>query len=86
MCEEKHNRDSLAALFRDAVLVLGGVFALRGVDDETIEQAARGLESAYRRARRAKLKTNPDQAASRLRPHPAIARLLRLVDSEETET
>lgn len=86
MSETKDNRDGLAALFRDTVLVLGGVFAVRGTDDETIHQVARGLESAYRRACRATRNAEPERTALRLAPHPAMARLLRLIDSEETET
>lgn len=76
MTNQKPTRDPLASLFRDVVLVLGGVFAVRGTDDETIRRVATGLESAYRRARR-------DQAQARRRalvPHPAIEALLRLTD------
>ena len=79
MTEQKPPRDQLAVLFRDVVLVIGGVFAVQGTDDETIGRVARGLERAYHRAR------GPDQptpSTPKLVPHPAIAELLRLTDSD----
>lgn len=76
-------RDPLAELFRDVVLVLGGVFACRGTDDETIWRVARGLERVYRRAR-ARVATSDGQSDRAIEPHPAIAGLLRLTDPEET--
>ena len=65
-----------AELFRDVVLVLGGVFAVRGTDDETVEQVAQGLERAYRRARLRRRSSRRQHHA--LAPHPSIAALLRL--------
>ena len=79
MAERKPPRDPLAALFRDVVLVLGGVFAVRGTDDETVRRVARGLDRAWRRARG--LPAEPAPSTS-LAPHPAIAALLRLTDDE----
>ncbi len=78
------SRDPLAALFRDVVLVLGGVFAVEGTDDETVKRVAAGLERVYRRAQN----SAPSREASqpRLAPHPAIARLLRLTDIEEEQS
>lgn len=75
--------EPVSQLFREVVLVLGGVFAVRGTDDETICQIARGLERAYRRARRASAPDSHATAKPSLSPHPAIAGLLRLIDSEE---
>ena len=75
--------DELASFFREVVLVLGGVFALRRTDEKTIEQVARGLEGAYRRARRRSGLRRP--WATTPAPHPAIAALLRLVDADESE-
>lgn len=77
--------DELSELFRDVVLVLGGVFAVRKTDDETVCQIARGLDRAYRRAQ---LKRSGRAAPQRQRepdlaPHPAIEGLLRLTDSLE---
>jgi len=78
MADQKPPRDPLASLFREVVLVLGGVFAVRGTDDETIRRVARGLDRAWRRARGI-----PAEPAPRtLAPHPAIAELLRLTDEE----
>ena len=79
MADQKPPIDPLASLFRDVVLVLGGVFAVRGTDDETVRRVARGLDRAYRRARGL-----PGQPASdtTLAPHPAIAALLRLTEEE----
>ena len=79
MPSQKPSRDPLASLFRDVVLVLGGVFAVRGTDDETIRRVAVGLESAYCRARR----EQAARARAALVPHPAIAALLRLTDQDE---
>ncbi len=77
--------NELSELFREVVLVLGGVFAVRGTDDETICQVARGLERAYRRAIRKRSTTGAAAAAAApgAVPHPAIAGLLRLIDAEE---
>ena len=74
----RSSRDPLAALFRDVVLVLGGVFAVQGTDDETVNRVAAGLARVYGRAR----DSAPTREASRprLEPHPAIADLLRLTD------
>ncbi len=66
--------------FREVVLILGGVFAVRGTDDETICQVARGLERAYRRACRA-TSAGGQGGRSALAPHPAIAGLLRLTEA-----
>ena len=79
MADQKPPIDPLASLFRDVVLVLGGVFAVRGTDDETVRRVSMGLDRAYRRARGL-----PGQPASSttLAPHPAIAALLRLTKEE----
>lgn len=79
MSEPNPPRDPLASLFRDVVLVLGGVFAVQATDDETVRRVARGLDRAWRRARG--LPAEP-AAATSLAPHPAIAALLRLTDDE----
>lgn len=81
MIERKPHRDPLAALFRDVVLVLGGVFAMQETDDETVRRIARGLDRVWRRARG--LTAEPASPTS-LAPHPAIAALLRLTDEEGT--
>ena len=79
MADQKPPRDPLASLFREVVLVLGGVFAVRGTDDETVRRVARGLGRAWRRARG----VSADPAApTTLAPHPAIAELLRLTENE----
>lgn len=79
MADQKPPRDPLASLFRDVVLVLGGVFAVRGTDDETVRRVARGLDRAYRRARGIPAEPVP---TTTLAPHPDIAALLRLTDEE----
>jgi len=76
-------RDDLALLFRDVVLVLGGVFAVEGTDDRTIRRVAAGLERVYQRARR---QAAPAPRRAVLSPHPAIAGLLRLADGEGAES
>lgn len=82
MSSDEKNNDPLATLFREVVLVLGGVFAVRGTDDETMRQVAAGIERTWRRARRSQGQLH---ASGRLAPHPAIAALLRLTDEEEKE-
>jgi len=77
----KGHPDEISTLFRDVVLVLGGVFAVQGTDDETIRRVATGLERVYRRARQSKRTTPPGNP--RLEPHPAIAGLLRLTEAPE---
>lgn len=82
MAEHRPPRDPMASLFRDVVLVLGGVFAVQGTDDETVRRVARGLDRAYRRARGIPAERGP---IPNLAPHPAIAALLRLTDEEGAE-
>lgn len=65
------NDDRLAQFFQEVLLVLGGVFALQPTNDATVWQVTRGLEHAYRRARRQTATPNRRTAA-----HPAISRLL----------
>ena len=79
MADPKPPRDPLASLFRDVVLVLGGVFAVRGTDDETVRRVARGLDRAYRRARGIPAEPAP---TPNLAPHPEISALLRLTEQE----
>ncbi|PID38739.1 MAG: hypothetical protein CSB49_04035 [Proteobacteria bacterium] len=76
------DRDDQARLFREVVLVLGGVFAVQKTDDETIRRVAAGLERVYRRARQNQRSTTSSQA---LAPHPAIAGLLRITEAEGDE-
>ena len=76
------DRDDQARLFREVVLVLGGVFAVQGTDDETVRRVAAGLERVYRRTRQNHRVTTTSQA---LAPHPAIAALLRLTAAEGDE-
>lgn len=73
-------RDDQARLFRE--VVLGGVFAVQGTDDETIRRVATGLERVYRHARQ---NSKPTTASQPLAPHPAIAALLRLTAAEGDE-
>jgi hypothetical protein len=76
------DQKGMTAFFREIVLVLGGVFAVRGVDDETVGRAATGLERAWLRAHD-KARQNTD---GRTVPHPAIAALLRLIAEEKEKT
>jgi len=78
MADQRPSRDPLVSLFREVVLVLGGVFAVRGTDDETVRRVARGLDRAWRRARGVPGEPTPKTLA----PHPAIAELLRLTEDE----
>ena len=73
--------DRLGQFFRDIVFVLGGVFAVRGTDDETIDQIAQGLERVYRRAR-TRTTDSASHSLARGARHPAIEALLHL--TEET--
>ena len=77
MTNQYPSREPLALLFRDVVLVLGGVFAARGTDAETVRRVARGLDRVYRRARGIPTETT---TTPNLAPHPEIAALLRLTD------
>ena len=79
MSRSQTENGALTALFREVVLVLGGVFAVRGTDDETVRQVAAGLERAWRRARDNAHPTTDGRAV----PHPAIAALLRLTTEED---
>ena len=81
MDTKEHRLDPLDSLFRDVVLVLGGAFAVDGVEEATVQRIARGLRRAYERARgpSAKAATQSTNPA----PHPAIAELLRLTDPKE---
>jgi hypothetical protein len=64
-------------LFREVVLVLGGAFAIRGTDSETIWRVARGLERVYRRARK-RVDDAPAPRRDPFQPHPGLVRLLQL--------
>ena len=79
MTDRKPTQDDVTRLFRDVVLVLGGVFAVDGTDDRTIRRVATGLERAYQRARQ---QPQPPKLGPRLTPHPAIAALLQLTEHE----
>ena len=79
MADQRPHHNALASLFREIVLVLGGVFAVRGTDDETVRRIASGLSRAWRRARGASTEPTPKPLA----PHPAIAELLRLTTEED---
>jgi hypothetical protein len=68
-------------LFHDVVLVLGGVFASRGTDSETIWRISRGLERVYLRARNRACGTASSRVTA-LTPHPALMRLFRLIDGQ----
>lgn len=68
----------LAAFFREVVLILGGIFAVDGTDEQTVERVAAALERAYRRALQ---KTGPERKRNPLTPHPAIASLLRFINT-----
>lgn len=73
--------ERLGQFFREVVFVLGGVFAVRRTDDETIRQVAQGLERIYRRARvTGDVASPPLVRAGR---HPAIEALLQLTEPEE---
>ena len=79
MPNRKPTPDDVAQLFREVLLVLGGAFAVEGTDDRTVRRVAAGLERVYQRARHP---PNPKGQPAGLAPHPAIARLLRLVHGE----
>ena len=79
MNDRKPTQDDVARLFRDVVLVLGGVFAVEGTDDRTIRRVATGLERVYQRAR---CKGREPRPRAAMAPHPAIAALLQLTEPE----
>ena len=74
--------DDLPRLFRDVVLVLGGVFAVEGTDDRTIRRVAAGLRRVYERMRPA---AAPNRKPPTFAPHPEMARLLCLTESRADE-
>ena len=80
MSANKNTNNPLAMVFRDIVLVLGGVFAVRGTDDETIRRVARGLEKIYRRTFTADNPIKDMEDKPMLTPHPELAQLLRLIN------
>ncbi len=67
-------------MFREVVLCLGGIFAVRRCDDALIWQVTRSLESVYRRTRARLLERdgNGDTGlpSRRAEPHPAVEDLL----------
>ena len=63
-------------LFREVVLVLGGVFAVHPVDDDIIWSIAKGLENAYGRHLRSRPSAGDHPRST---PHPAISRLLQRI-------
>ncbi len=65
------NASKMSNLFREIVLVLGGVVAQHDVSDEAVAQMAAGLERVYRRAAAAH---TPHGLAE---PHPAFVKLLQ---------
>lgn len=75
MPSNHHPMEPLTGLFREIVLVLGGVFAAQETDDQTVRQVAEGLIPVWHRIRSRK---NRAAGESRMVPHPAIAQLLRL--------
>ena len=74
-------RADIDELFREVVLVLGGAFASRGTDSETIWQISRGLERVYRRARK-RAEGTATPRMDPFRPHPGLVRLLHLTEVE----
>ncbi len=69
----------LASLFREIVLVLGGVCAVHGLDDGVVRELAAGLERAWRRADAHKATARPPRPTA----HPAITALLQLPEEDE---
>ncbi len=69
-------QDDQARLFREVVLVLGGVFAVQGTDDETIRRVATGLECVYRRARQ-----NSEPTTATLVSHEGVPQAARRATS-----
>ena len=71
------HRDELAELMKDAILVLVGVVAVHRVDDVVVERIAAGLARVYERARGRLVDQRPTPQPAL---HPALARLLHLID------
>jgi hypothetical protein len=71
--------EELDRFFREVVLCLGGIFAVREAEDDLVWQVTKSLERLYESAR-ARLRDEPDGGADlphrRPQPHPAIAELL----------
>lgn len=74
--------------FRNLILSLGGIFILQHTDDRLVETVAESIEEIYRdtmaRLAQERRAGGRSQATPRdlRKPHPAIERLLRLVERE----
>jgi len=74
----QHNQKELFdSLFRDVVLVLGGVFADQQTSDDTICRISKGLCSLYRRYNKPK---KLGLLGLMIESHPAINGILRYIE------
>lgn len=65
--------------FREVVLCLGGIFAVRDCQDDLVRQVTRSLGHVYRRNRQRLLSResgNGETARRPIEPHPAVEELL----------
>ncbi len=65
--------------FREVVLCLAGIFAVRDCEDDIVRQVTRSLGHVYRRHRRRLLRQgsgNAKAARRPIEPHPAVEELL----------
>ena len=72
----------LDRFFREVVLCLGGIFAVRDCQDDLVRQVTRSLGHVYRRNRQRLIRRQPDHRESvrrPLAPHPAVEELLAQV-------
>lgn len=79
MIQSKPKTTNQTRLFREVTLMLGGVFAVQGTDDETIRRVIVGLERIYLRHRQS---ATPSANYPSLAPHPAVASFLKLITDE----
>ena len=72
----------LDRFFREVVLCLGGIFAVRDCEDDLVRQVTRSLGHVYRRNRQRLIGRHPGRGEPirrPLAPHPAVEELLAQV-------
>jgi hypothetical protein len=73
--------------FREVVLCLGGIFAVREVEDDLVWQVARSLDRIYLETRARVCRSGNGAVAQtaqrRLERHPALVHLLDRIETED---
>ena len=84
MLSEAEAKDMIVDLFEEEALVIGGLVAVHGVEDDMVWRLVRSLDTVCRKALR-RLETGDesrrDGTQPNLNPHPAIELFLRKLRS-----